>query len=376
MKKIQRIFLVIFMASMVMSCGSAFDDMYDDVDSWRFVGNPYFSDGEAAYVSLAFNGDVPYVAFQDRANSNKATVMKLNGDTWEVVGTKGFSDGAVYYVSMVIINGIPYVGYMNGGTGYPTVMKFDGSSWVVVGTAGFGTTTATCLSMVDYNGVPCVAVTDSYSAVGSIRVYYYNGSWTALGNTSSNYTSAYSSLKLAVYNNTPYLAYCDNSNSGKASVIAYNGTAWSAVGTAGFSAEAAYHIDMAINEGVPYVVYTDKTWRGNVIAMKYSGSAWEKIGSQYVYTAVLNEAAFAIGFYKGEPLVMAYLFTDDHGQSPSGSVIWDGSAWRALGYANIEAGNSSIANINNEPYVAFTSYNEDPGINRKVTVVKYGKKSR
>jgi hypothetical protein len=43
--------------------------------SWQLVGSAGFSAGTAAYTSLAFNGNIHYIAYQDGANNNKATVM-------------------------------------------------------------------------------------------------------------------------------------------------------------------------------------------------------------------------------------------------------------------------------------------------------------
>jgi hypothetical protein len=86
-KMIRTIVLALSLA--LLSCGSALMDAYE-YESWWLVGNQYFSDGKVASVSIAFDGDTPYVAFQDIANSSKVTVMKLNGDTWEAVGAKGF----------------------------------------------------------------------------------------------------------------------------------------------------------------------------------------------------------------------------------------------------------------------------------------------
>jgi len=39
--------------------------------------------------SLAIDANgIPYAAYADTGNSNKATVMKLSGDTWISVGTE------------------------------------------------------------------------------------------------------------------------------------------------------------------------------------------------------------------------------------------------------------------------------------------------
>ena len=43
-------------------------------NKWEPVGMKGFSDGQAAWISLAFSGPTPYVAFSDKTNSFKTTV--------------------------------------------------------------------------------------------------------------------------------------------------------------------------------------------------------------------------------------------------------------------------------------------------------------
>ena len=63
--------------------------------NWVNVGNEGFSAGEADYTSLAFNSSngVPFIAYSDYVNSQKATVMKFDGTNWVNVGNAGFSAG-------------------------------------------------------------------------------------------------------------------------------------------------------------------------------------------------------------------------------------------------------------------------------------------
>lgn len=150
-----------------------------DGTNWVTVGMIGFSAGEIFYTSFAFNtSNEPYVAYQDRANSYKATVMKFNGTNWVTVGVPGFSAGRADYPSLAFSNSNePYVAYMDSANSYKaTVMKFDGTNWVPVGTAGF----------------------------------------------SAGYV-AYTSLAFSS-NNEPYVAFSDSVNSYKATVMKFDGT--------------------------------------------------------------------------------------------------------------------------------------------------------
>jgi hypothetical protein len=103
---------------------------YDSgTDSREPVGDQYVSDGYTEYNSLAVDDGVLYVAYEDYANSNKATVMTYDSTdpeaSREVVGSVGFSDYAARYVSLAIYDGTPYVAYQNVDTMAPAAVQTD-----------------------------------------------------------------------------------------------------------------------------------------------------------------------------------------------------------------------------------------------------------
>jgi hypothetical protein len=98
-----------------------------DGNNWVTVGTPDLSAGEARYTRLAIdNHGVPYVAYTDKANSEKATVKKYDGNNWVAVGKPGLSAGMAGYLSLAIDNtGVPYVAYLDEvNDGKATVMKY------------------------------------------------------------------------------------------------------------------------------------------------------------------------------------------------------------------------------------------------------------
>ncbi len=100
--------------------------------SWEAVGQRGFSGGDAIFLSLFVYNGTPYLAFKDRSipGFGRASLMKYNGSSWDYVGGQGFSgdlttSNGVDYTSLYIYNGIPYVAYMDKDNGKRiSVMKY------------------------------------------------------------------------------------------------------------------------------------------------------------------------------------------------------------------------------------------------------------
>jgi hypothetical protein len=94
--------------------------------AWQTVGWAGFSAGEADFISLAFHGGEPYVAFMDVAHGNEATVMKFSGQTWQTVGSTALSAGVASFLSLAADNGGVYIAYRDGANGNKaTVMRYE-----------------------------------------------------------------------------------------------------------------------------------------------------------------------------------------------------------------------------------------------------------
>jgi len=132
---------------------------------WVTVGNAGFSAGAATGMTIALDSTgTPYVAYEDLANSDKATVMKFNGSNWVGLGNTDFTAGIAGCLSIAIgKNDTPYVAFGDATNDYKaTAMKFNGSSWVNVGGAGFSTGHSSSEQItMSASGVPYVAFQDS-----------------------------------------------------------------------------------------------------------------------------------------------------------------------------------------------------------------------
>ena len=139
MKKLINILILFLPVFLCAQPGWNRSSFFDSL--WKNFGNVGFSAGEADYISLAFRSSdgQPYVAYVDKGNSDKATVMKFDGTNWVNVGNAGFSSGRIWNTCLAFSpSGQPYVAYKDSiHSSKATVMEFDGTNWVVVGTPGF-----------------------------------------------------------------------------------------------------------------------------------------------------------------------------------------------------------------------------------------------
>lgn len=362
-KMIRTIILILTLA--IVSCGSALMDAYEYED-WWLVGNRYFSDGKVAYVSLAFDGDTPYVAYQDIANSSKVTVMKLNGNTWEAVGAKGFSTGTATNVSIAVFNGSPYVVFNDAGeSNCLRVLKFSGISWYEVirdTSAIYGAKIAV--------GNESIYYASKYSSNSIIVYSSINGSdWVWFG-TGINTGWASESYNIAVSNGVVYVAFSDYASvSGRASVVKYNGSSWQDVGSRGFTdAVVSYNLALAVENGVPYVAYKDPSNGNGLTVMGYVNNEWSVIGNKNI-TGYQTGTAVALCVFNGAPFV----FANFNGVNKlEYAYWWNGSSWDSIGNFMKYSNSYSVVVHDGQPYVAFAESWNDRGIDSMATVLRYG----
>ncbi|WP_141499613.1 InlB B-repeat-containing protein [Paenibacillus luteus] len=250
-------------------------------NSWVTVGNAGFSAGTTAHLSLQVYEGTPYLAYVDGGNANKATVMKYNGSSWETVGNAGLSAGGVDYTSLYVHEGTPYLAYKDGGhSNKATVMKFNGSVWEPVGSVGFSAGDSSWLSMHMDKGIPYLAFSDNGDSQKPFVMKYNetNLTWETVGGAALSANAA-SHISLYVSDGLPFVSYRDGGNANKATVMKYNGNSWETVGNAGFSTGGVNNTSLHVNEGTPYVAYNDSANASKATLMMLNGSSWEPVGN-------------------------------------------------------------------------------------------------
>ncbi len=96
-----------------------------DGTNWVSVGpSEEISSTYGGYTSLTVDNDMLYVAYQD--GNDGSTVKRYNGSQWETVGDSSFSAGEAIYQNIAVLNGVPYVAYQDRENDDKTsVMKFE-----------------------------------------------------------------------------------------------------------------------------------------------------------------------------------------------------------------------------------------------------------
>ncbi|MCU0442732.1 MAG: T9SS type A sorting domain-containing protein [Bacteroidia bacterium] len=216
----------------------AFSDYEDyQISLYKFDGTDWVQVGdkfgdESQYQSLSFNGNTPYVAFEDQSNNRKSVVYYYNGADWEQLGD-AFGEYSCQYQSLEIHNGVPYVAFVDGDDDQTYVYKYNGTIWEQVGSS-FGGEDARYHSLVFDNNTPYVAIAedDSYNSV-----YQFNGTnWVKVGPSFGGYSYF---TNLTFKNGVPYVAFSDENQNYQSTVYRFNGTTWEQVGSS-FGGESAF----------------------------------------------------------------------------------------------------------------------------------------
>lgn len=202
----------------------------------RFVGEPAFTNGPAANVTLwvcDLGAPVPYAAFRDQSADGRASLMAFEDGKWSYVGTRGFTPGPA---------GAPALSFL------PT-------------------------ARYQY---PCVAFIDEERG-GRISVMKYNrGLWEYMGPACISDEKS-SGVSLSCESGVAYAAYADGGRESRASVVKFNGGDWEYLGERGFSATGAEGLSVAVSEGSVYLLFIEKRAGGAVRVMKHSRGGWRPL---------------------------------------------------------------------------------------------------
>ena len=278
--------------------------------TWKPAGNVGFSAGSSNYVSIATApGGLPYVVYQDKANGNKAMVMRLDsGGIWQAVGGAP-SEGATSYTNIAIgTDGVPYIAYIDSAK-YAraiTVQRFVKGVWEYVGTRGFDTISAPYGAKValalDNANRPYVLSLHGDSKNYDVHALYFDGSqWQYVGgpaNYDLPFVSGLGDADLAIdkVTNSVYVV-SDKRDSGYATtVVRFENGSWQTIGGIfGGRTNGAFYLSIKTdNNGVPVVSMQDDDGRERVTVYRLTGTDWQPVGNPYFSNGHCYYVAMAI----------------------------------------------------------------------------------
>lgn len=243
------------------------EESFGRLEVWRFDGTNWISFGpDILYPGgaprLTFHNGIAYIAFVDQLEG--ASVMKYEGGSWQFVGPRTFTSEWGTVKALEFYNGEPYIAYKpwsrEKGRGL-SVWKFDGTNWGLVGTDRFGES----LGEHPYNfdlkfdskGVPyvCFNVDLEGSLNTGTNVMKYNGStWESVGN--AHFKNG-SSLRMAIHNDIPYVAYRDFTDIGqRASVVYFEDNSWQYLGKS-ITEWLGGPSDLVFYDNTPHLLYSN-----------------------------------------------------------------------------------------------------------------------
>lgn len=256
--------------------GNAFVKKFDGTN-WVNVGSGDSTAGQAYAITLAVSSGVPYIAYSDKTAGGKLTVKQYDGmsDIWVALGGTGFSQDKVSEMSLAIDGDTPYIAYRNDKTDtiyyngrwqsiyvYTGVVKKfdrDSGSWVDLGQFADGGNENGSLFI--NSGILHIAYVDWLSGNAITLKQYDGANWTKVDNDSLKLTGSGGGPSFAFDQNTLYVAY--SGTDARAVVKKWNGSSWVTIGVSGITESTAIANSLSIHNGIPYVANSTFLFGGN-----------------------------------------------------------------------------------------------------------------
>jgi len=252
-------------------------------EHWVPVGNQGFSAASASQITMAMDSnDIPYVFYMDGSADDKGTVQRFINNQWEVVGQIGFTATNGYNPSIKIDpNGVPHIIYYYSGGNYTMeIMKFTDSGWVKVDTSSLIGQSSSYAMSFSNDATLYVAYSDKSNGGKETIKRLVNEGWEDVGSPSTAAGSVYIVNLEFDSNDVVYISYSDNGNNYSSAVKKLVDNTWEFVGLDGFSGNYAYDNSLTISpDNVPFIAYQDGASNSKLTVQSFKESNWEHTGT-------------------------------------------------------------------------------------------------
>mgnify|MGYP003575242331 FL=1 len=330
-----------------------------DGSRWSNLGNSPVSNFAAGSVSIALDGQIPYLAFANTDNGSKAAVMTLDGDNWITAGTPEVSADAVENLSVAVNDGIPYVIYKGKSDSKATVKKLQGSDWLALGSDGF-TNAIETPALAFLATTPYVAYADKSTGKASV-MKFENNNWMSVGTPSFTADWVWNT-SIVFCGTTPYVVFEEGVNH-KTTVMKFNGSTWQPAGNTQFADGRYLSIDASSSD--VYLLYSNASNDGKPEVKKYDGSSWTDVGSSGLFDEFIQHSSI---FVRNNTPYIIFQDTKNTGRARVQKL--ENNTWVSVWEKGFSTGKSSYNAISfsgTVPYVAFS----DLAQNNKVSVKKF-----
>ncbi|MDT3405490.1 N-acetylneuraminic acid mutarotase [Mucilaginibacter terrae] len=328
--------------------------------SWEQVGQRIISDSVITKVSIAFEGNTPYLAYA----GNELGVKKFNGSNWVSVGSEVITGGASM-LALNVVNQIPYILYRKNNRDIVFKM-FENGAFVTISASGVMRNSnyynPTYNSFAFDGTTPYIAYKDESNYFSYVKKF--NGAeWVDVG--SFNEFEASAVMQISINKGIPYIAYRSSSN--KATVKYFSGNKWNFLGEREFTENRVSTMVLGFDDDTPYLLSQGGYLSYKAFIYKYTGGRWQQIGSSLKSDEQSDASVLALAFDNGTP----YTFCQDG--SAGGNVVrkYNGTDWEVLASKGFSLGSAIILDVktdkNNTPYVLYNDYTNS----YKCTLVKY-----
>lgn len=231
-------------------------------------------------------------------------------------------------------------------------------------TSPLATGAAYYLKMALHNDTIFIAFTDKGNGEKVNVMKYANNAWVRVGQANFSPGKAVN-LQFDISNGTPWVAFQDAANGNKATVMRYSGGSWGLVGTAGFTKYMATALAFRVVNGVAYLAYSDVEYSDKATVVKSDGGAWTVVGNPGFTPGSSSVYSLAVS---GSTPYLA--FRDNQNNYRATVMKLEGSAWVNLGQpgftpSTYDGNNQSLAVYGGTPYLAAR------GVDAKATVYKF-----